>query len=220
MVLVIDGREYSIPTDFTIKKWLEVQQWTSDGDKLISTAMGIPLPSVKLMPEKTKTLAVSLIIATLYPSWNKQTKQGMINLNNITLGQFVDLEVFVSRNYRKTIKEIINVLYNIEVNENDSFTTYWPGIEMYLKWRITLYHNYKNLFDIGPDNEEVSEDLPYNKVDLAYNWYEHIMTLADEKFLNIEPVLNRPLIEALNYLAWYKTKLAKEMESIQKSKMR
>jgi hypothetical protein len=214
MVLSIDGREYNLPTDFTIKKWVELQKLTGDTDKLISSAMGIPLEFAKLIPEKTKTLAVTLIIATLYPSWNKNVKPGLISFENITLGQFVDLEIYISRDYRKTMKEIINVLYSIDIKDNEMFSDYWPGVERYLKWRITLYNNYKNLFGMGGDDDIEIDDLPNNKVDLAYSWYEHIMVLSDEKFLNIDPVLQRPLIEALNYLAWHKTKLEKEAENI------
>jgi hypothetical protein len=214
MVLSIDGKEYNLPTDFTIKKWVELQKLTGDTDKLISSAMGIPLEFTKLMPEKTKTLAVTLIIATLYPSWNKNVNPRRISFENITLGQFVDLEIFISRDYRKTMYEIINILYPDNVNDNEMFSQYWPGVERYLKWRITLYKNYKNLFGISDDERDEMEDLLDSKLDLAYSWYDNIMTLADEKFLNIDPVLQRPLIEALNYLAWHKTKLEKEAENI------
>jgi hypothetical protein len=44
------------------------------------------------------------------------------------------------------------------------------------------------------------------------------MILADGKFLNIEPALNRPLLEALNYLAWNKTQIERQAEEIRLAK--
>jgi hypothetical protein len=214
MQLVIDGREITMPVDFTIDKWIEIQKWTGDTDKLISVSLGLPIATVKLIPEKTKTLAVALIITALYPSWNKEVKPNIISFEKITLGQFIDLEVYISRDYRKTMLDLIKVLYNTDVNQNELFGQYWPGVERYLRWRITLYKQYKNLFNVGDDTEYENEDITDIKTDLAYGWYDHIMTLADEKFLNIEPVLNKPLIEALNYLAWYKTKIEREAEAV------
>ena len=174
--------------------------------------MGFPLEYARLIPEKTKTLCVALLLSALYPSWHKDVKSGIISFENITLGQFVDLEIFISRDYRKTMYEIINILYPDNINGDEMFSQYWPGVERYLKWRITLYKNYKNLFGISDDERDEMEDLLDSKLDLAYSWYDNIMTLADEKFLNIDPVLQRPLIEALNYLAWHKTKIERETE--------
>lgn len=218
MQLVIDGREFQIPTDFTIKKWIEIQKWTSDPDKILSIAIGLPFDVVKIIPEKTKTLAIALITTALYPSWNKSIKPGLISFDNMTLGQFIDLEVFVSRGYQKNIKEIINILHNTEVSEDELFTAYWPSIELYLKWRITLYNAYKNLFNIGGDDDDEGDYSTDIKTDLAYGWYDNIMILADNKFLNIEPVLQQSLISALNYLAWNKTKAEKEAEQLRQLK--
>jgi hypothetical protein len=44
------------------------------------------------------------------------------------------------------------------------------------------------------------------------------MILADGKFLNIEAVTDRPLVEALNYLAWNKTKIEREAELLRQTK--
>lgn len=218
MQLVVDSREFEVPTDFTIKKWLEIQKWTSDPDKVLAIAIGLPLDIVKIIPDKTKALAVALITATLYPSWYKAIKPELISFDNITLGQFIDLEIFVSRGYQKNIKEIINILHDAKVSEDESFTQYWPSIELYLKWRITLYNAYKNLFNIGGDIEDDGDYSADNKTDLAYGWYDNIMVLADEKFLNIEPVLQQPLVSALNYLAWNKTKMEREAEQLRQLK--
>ena len=75
-----------------------------------------------------------------------------------------------------------------------------------MNWRLKLYTKYKSLFNF---NESDSEDTKNNS-DAVYVWYDMLMILADEKFLNIDSASSRPVYEALNFLAWKKDMAAKE----------
>ena len=45
------------------------------------------------------------------------------------------------------------------------------------------------------------------------------MILAEGKFLHIDEVTSKPLIQAFNWLAWNKERIEKEKEEIKKSQM-
>jgi hypothetical protein len=222
MQLVVDGREYNVPEDFTLGTWEELQKWSTNNDKCLSIAFGLPIETIQRMSEKTKQLGLAFISTAMYPDYkplNKKIHNGtLINFNEMTLGQFIDLEVFVGRGFTKHIKDIANILYQTKVDNFWFVGDIWGGIKSYLKWRITLYNSYKNLFNIDNDIRDEVEDTTDSKTDVAHVWYDTIMILADGKFLNIEAVTDRPLVEALNYLAWNKTRIEREAELLRQTK--
>lgn len=220
--LVIDGVEYNIPPDYTLGKWIELQKWNANENKLISLAFGFPLHITEYMKPETKHLALALILGTMYPSYqsiNRNVKGAeLINFSELTLGQFVDLEVFIGRDYVKHIKEIVGVLYQTTVDDEWFIGDVYGALQSYFKWRITLYNSYKNLFNIENNIEDEIDDYHDSNVDVAHVWYDTIMILADSKFINIEIVTEKPLVEALNYLAWHKTKIEREAELLRQAK--
>ena len=54
--------------------------------------------------------------------------------------------------------------------------------------------------------------------DQSHAWYDMIMVLADEKFLNISDAVDRPMVEAFNFIAWKKDQMIKQEQLIQKQK--
>jgi len=222
--LVIEDKEYSLPEDMYLDKWIALSKWSpipTFYPQIISLGMDIPIDKVDLMPDDVKELAVTLIIALTSPDWKgvqrKYNGGELINLDEITLGQFIDLEVSIQDSLYKNIKQIISVLYSgAEVKATTRLSEVWGAIKYYMQWRILLYSKYKNLFDIGGDSDEVVENKQDNNVNNAHIWYDIVMVLADNKFLNIDPVVNRPLIEALNWLAWNKDRIRKEQNELQR----
>lgn len=221
--LVVEDKEYNLPEDMTLETWTALSNWNpvaANYPQIISIAMGMPLKVVDTIPDDTKELAVALILALTSPDWKniKPEYNGgkLINLDKITLGQFVDLEVAISNSLYKNIKQVVSVLYGTEVKPNTKLGDVWGAVTYYMNWRILLYKQYKGLFNIDIDNEEVIENTPSKNVNSAHVWYDIVMTLADNKFLNIEPTVNRPLVEALNWLAWNKDRIRKEQEELNK----
>lgn len=220
--LVIDNIEYNLPEDFSIGKWKELQNWSANENKILSLAFGFHPSTAERIPAKTKHLALSIITATMYPQWRpiiKEVNEGkLINFESIKLGQFIDLEVYIGRDYVKYFNNIIEILYQTPVDNNWLIGDVWGGLQSYFKWRITLYNAYKNLFGIHNDIVEEADYSQDSKTDVAHIWYDTIMILADSKFLNIDAVMDKPLIEALNYLAWNKTQRDREAEMLRHTK--
>jgi hypothetical protein len=212
--LVIGDKEYELPVNLTLDKWIELNKWQLSAERLISVAMGIPLDEVDVIPEETKQLAVALIIAIMNPDWTPvktEVKGGtLVDFNTISLGKFIDLDIYLAT-YTKDIKEIVKVLYGIEDTDDLILSDVFSAIKSFIQWRILLYKQYSNLFNDGGDNEEVVEDN-HIKINPAHSWMDITMTLADGNFLAMDEVLNKPVIQAFNWLAWNKDRIKKENE--------
>ena len=209
--LVIKGIEYPLPTDFTLEKWLQLQS-IDDKDtlKLISTAFDVPLEELNDMPEKTQQVGIAVINALMYPSQVEPTTDYLINYGDLTLGQFVDLEVHIAKGARETIMEIANILYKNTIKPDTLVSKIWGAFVSYMNYRKLLYTQYKGLFGNDGDNDEAGDNNASSPRTTGHVWYEIIMILADGKFLNIESTVNRPVIEAFNWLAWNKNRIQKE----------
>jgi hypothetical protein len=166
-------------------------------------------------------MTLALLNSNLQPEWRGLTKKidngELIDFNTITLGDFIDLEVYIE-NYKKHFPNIVGKLYQVDNPEECLISQTQPAVEYYLKWRMLLYKQYSNLFGMSHVNDE-ADDIQQNKRENpARIWFDIVMVLADDKFLNMDEVLNKPLIQSLNWLAWNKDKKLKEAEQLRKQR--
>ena len=59
--LVINDNEYQVPSDLSLDKWVELNNWSSNPIKFVSVGMGIPLDEAAIIPEETLALASALL---------------------------------------------------------------------------------------------------------------------------------------------------------------
>ena len=224
--LVIGDNEYKLPKDIMLMDYVQLYKRQDDADFILGLAMKIPKDDIAVIPEKTKALAVGLVDAILNPTWvpmnNEVRGCKLINFNTITLGQFIDLEVY-TQDYYKYVPEIVKILYNTNETEDWGIGEVHSAIQGYYNWRKALYFNYKNLFGAVYENDELVEDTqdkPVKNNNTAHAWYDIALLLADGKFLNLESVYEKSVIEAFNWLAWNKENKLKEAEAIRKQKQK
>ena len=221
--LVIEDTEYKLPLDYTVKQWVDMSTAAANPDFMISVGMNMPITEVDKLPESTKVMTLALLNAVLKPTWVGLTKKidggKLLSLDNITLGDFIDLEVYIER-YKKHFPDIVGKLYGVDNPEECLISQVQPAVEYYLKWRMLLYKQYSNLFGMTDVNDEADEIQQRNRPNPAHVWFDIVMVLADDKFLNMDDVLNKPLIQALNWLAWNKDKKKKEAELLRKQNRR
>lgn len=217
--LVVDDCEYKLPMDYTVKQWVNMSTAAVNPDFMISVGMDMPIDEVDKLPESTKTMTLALLNAVLHPTWIGLTRKidggELISLDNITLGDFIDLEVYIE-DYKKQFPKIIGKLYGVDNPEECFISQVQPAVEYYLKWRMLLYKQYSNLFGMSYVNDEADEVPQHKRENPAHVWFDIVMVLADDKFLDMDAVLNKPLIQSLNWLAWNKDKKKKEAELIKK----
>lgn len=214
--LEIGEDTYTLDGSWTIEQWMELQKYDSSLDimwpKLISKATGAPIEQCVQIPNETLEVGVALVASLMAPSWSKPKKRylkgELVEFDRMTIGQFMDCEVAVGRGLDKWMHLLIGTLYNVNIESclHWELKTVYPAAHAYMNWRLDLYKKYDSLFELSERDSEDTE----NASDSAYAWYDMLMVLADEKFLNIKDAAERPVYEALNYMAWKKDMAKKE----------
>jgi hypothetical protein len=222
--LVIKDKEYKLPEDLTLDQWIEVTKFDIglefNHKKIVSLCFDIPYDEVDIIPDKTIQLLISFIYVMLYPEHQPLKKDYMggeyINLNGLTLGKFIDMEIYLSDGLNKSIKPIIKTLWGIEPTDEFMISGVWTGIQNFISYRNSLYKNYTNLF--GGEGDGYAEvETKQTTQDIKKIWYDIILTLAEGKFLFIDDVTDKSLVSAFNWLAWNKDKMEKQKEEIKKN---
>ena len=222
--LEIGNDAYQIKGDWTLDEWMNLKKYDTTMEllwpKFIHEATGAPIEQCVNIPHETLEVGVALIASLMAPSWSLPTKKylrgELVDLNNMSIGQFIDCEVAIGRGLEQWLHLLVGSLYQVEPETTRSweFNKVYGAVHNYLNWRLELYKKYDSLFEIEEGEPEPTE----NKTDAAYAWYDMLMMLADEKFLNIKDATERPVYEALNYVAWRKDKAKKE--ELERKKMK
>lgn len=208
MKLVIRKKEYEIPTNLSLEVWCDLMRYgfsEENYNRIISIAFNIPEVRVKLIPKKQQEVCLTIIQTLMNPPIRERHNL-KINLNNITFGDFIDMEVYIDNGIHKNMKQIIDLLFDLEYSDELKITDVYEGLIKYFNFRKSIFNRYKKLFDADDEIPTEKEKLP-----TSYIWWEILMILADGKFLNIDEATKKPLIQALNYISWNKDKNTREI---------
>ena len=213
--LEIEGKKYQLDQEWNVNTWLQLHKWNPEEQwqwpKMIEIASGAPAELVAELDYDIQYEAILIVTGNMVPNWAQlQTKIGsykLINIENLTIGQFVDLEVALSRGLEKNLDWLVSILYDCPKKDVLTWNYEWAfaALQTWYVHRKNILEGYTDLFELG----EVEEDSRTIKVDPAHNWYDLLMVLAEEQFLNIHQVVDRPVHEALNFLAWKKDQAKK-----------
>lgn len=212
MILQINKNEYRLDERMTFNMWKQIMTYdftiVETQRDIVGIAFDIPDFELELIPEKTLELGMLIIYDKLFPSKNSNYK--IISFKDFTLGQFIDLEIFFTKSMVKNVDLIIEKLFNIDVKTIKYIDEVWWGINAYYNYRKNIFIKYKNLFETDQETTQLEEEV--EKIDVEYLWWEVIMILANNEFLNIEKVVEQPLFSALNFLAWDRDKKQRELK--------
>ena len=219
--LEIENTKYRLDAEWSVDTWLKLHKWDHEQEwlwpKIIELASGAPADLVALLDHTIQYESILIIGANMSPNWAqlKLEVEGhkMIRFEDLTIGQFIDLEVALSRGLETNLDWLISTLYNCDRKEvlNWNYETAFAALQTWYVHRKGLLESYSDLFEQNEGEEEGYGP----KIDPAHNWYDFLMVLADEDFLKIHKVVERPAIEALNFIAWKKDQ-AKKQELEQK----
>jgi len=214
----INDKEYGVPEKYTVDQWIKLSKWQlkdkEDWVYIIAQATGAPLRELQEIEETNEEL-FSFMISIVFSAFGEVSgplqktigKYKLMNLEEMTIGNFIDLDIYASdgNNFDKLIAK----LYDMPVEEvkKQVIDLVMPTAQYYFNWRRSVYKNYATLFDY---NEEMEGETRETGMSPAYAWYETVMVLCDGKFNNISAAVVRPFREAFNYLSWKKTKVNEE----------
>lgn len=142
------------------------------------------------------------------------------DLDALTIGDFADLDVLITEGIQSGLAQILGLLYGAPSTrvEDWDMRQAWPAVVYYMTFREGIYRGYRNLFEISESPVEegsTTADDP-GPHSARHAWYRIFMTLCNDRFLDLEGVPYRPLVEALNFLAYQKEKNVQTNAKLQK----
>ena len=222
MILSVDGKEYKVPTYLTIGKWSKLQNWMYNDfntERIISIAMDMEMSEANKLPDDIKKTC--MFILTNMMLYKDKTPIGdMIDFNKMTIGDFIDLEIYIAGGIHNHIDPAFEKLWDgVEYDPDFSAHQIWFGLTKYFNFRKTIFNKYKSLFGLDKQTKKQNDELHItNQNDVARVWYKLLLILANDDFLKLDEVSDKPLIAALNYLAYDKDRKTEELNRIKNMK--
>ncbi len=211
----INGKSYAIPQRLTIDHYNSLINFDWEDPKyypmIVSQLVDAPLPQLAKAEPQQLTLGIVFAVKAM----NARKEVEMLNLDEITFGQFIDLDVYLTIGLDKHFKDIAKILCP---NSNFSDEVMW-AIEKYVAFRTYTYRQYKILFGLTDNDIYDAEPDEIKKTQIAKSWYNIIVNIAKENILYIDQVTEQPLKKALNFMALQKEKAVEENLRKQKLKI-
>jgi hypothetical protein len=213
--LLIDDRKYSLPKDLTLGQWKSIVAGNTP-DEILCAALDITADEMALVNDDIKSIMITMLFEVLYPKAKVNLKvrgHKLIDFESISLGTFIDLDVYLTAGLDKRIVEIVNLLYGAE--EDWLVSEVWGAIQMYIGWKSAIYQGYPNLFTVsGADKMSVATEHS-----TAKRWFDLIMVIANDDVLRMDAVTELPLKQAFNWLAWNKERKLKEHRAAEQQRL-
>jgi len=187
----------------------------------MATILNCPIYKLNMMDEEVFYFISGILIHRIDVSDVEVVDQieefKLRKFEDFTFGEWVDLDTFISKSATQNVTKIASILYGAdeEICKDWDIKEVWGAIVEANKWRETVYKEYDEFFELG-ESEESDEDASDANIQLM--WYQSIIVLADDDFLKIHQVVERPYREALNYLTWKKSQVQKQKLEILKRK--
>ena len=213
----INDTTFEIPDRLTLDQYEMLLSFDWQDEKyyplIVSKLTGAPAEQMSQAPEKALVLAMSLIIDLM----NRRTEVDMLDLTNITFGQFIDLDVWLTMGLDKNFKSVCGLLCPAAAYADEAMY----AIEKFAEFRVFTYRQYKVLFGITDAEMDIAIEegaAPKDKLHVARSWYRVIVTLAGDDLLNIDAVTDEPLRKALNFMSYQKERVLEAQEKERQSK--
>ena len=203
----INDKKWAIPTRVTIEEWQQLQQWEVDNQAhwpwIVAAISSYDASEFDEAPQDSMQLFIGFIIAAT----NRRTLKHQPDYTQLTFGQFVDLDCYLSLGIEKNIHNVLEVL---------GVDTPWADealavIDQYIKWRATIYKQYADLFGLNKkDGLPNDDEVMYDPKEVSRGWYMVICELTNWDVLKMDAITEEPLHKILTYLQIKKEKETKE----------
>ena len=216
--IVIEGKEYKLPSSFTVDQWIELMQYDfenpKDWPKILAFLTEEDPEFLLKAGEDSLKLTTTVIV---YKMNQRKEAKGMKDFNTILFGEFIDLDIWIAQGIRKNLKSILNILCPKIKRADEAL---WV-LDQFVNWRNGIFRMYKVLFGIDDrqldgDGDIDDDDEAYDPMALARNWYAVIVELANWDVLKIDQITDLPLLKALNFMALKKQRAMEELAAIKK----
>jgi len=212
--LKLNNRTYKLPKRYTIEQWKAVVKLDLEDPKswpiILGTALGCRPTKFWNCREDSLILGASLVLHEM----SKRRALKHIDFTTITIGEFIDLDIWLVGGAEKHIDEILGILAGGPIKYIDE--ALWI-IDNYANFRVSTYRSYAGLFGInesGLDGVDV-EEYPDPK-SVQTGWYRVLVDLADDDILRLDQITEQPLYKTLTFMSLRKERALKEQQQLNK----
>lgn len=215
--LKLNYRTYKLPERYTIDQWKQVVKLDMEDPKswphVLAIALNQKVAKFYNCNEDSLILGASLVINEM----SKRRVGKHIDFTKISIGQFVDLDIWMVGGMEKNIDQLIETLSKEPLKWIDEALYI---IDEYANFRISTYRSYAGLFGINEKTGEQDEVDPddWNPNKIAAGWYKVLVDLADNDLLRLDPITEEPLYKALTFMSLRKERALEEQQRQSKQK--
>lgn len=206
--MTIEGQVYKIPAELTVEQWAKAIKFDlgepAYWPHIINAVTDAPIHLLKDVDEDSLELAVIFIATTM----QQREAVEMMNLEAMTFGEWVDLDVYAAFGIDKHFQDILGI---IAPEATTAAQGLW-ALDKYTSFKKFILNQYKELFGIEGNVEDVEEAEEMEPMQVAKQWYKLIIGLAKDDVLKLDDVTEQPLKKVLNFMAHEKEEALKEQE--------
>lgn len=210
--LTIDKKKYGIPNRLTVKQWKQLISYDFSDyfqySKIIASLIDAPVDKVAQCTEESQILAIGFIINLM----NQRKEYVVRDFNEITFGEFVDLDVYIVMGIEKNLDPILEILTPEGMDVTEWMDEALWLVDRYTQFRVFTYRQYSGLFGINSNgDQEMDEDEEdWDPKKVAKGWYKVLIDMSDNDITKIDYVTEQPLKKVLNLMAYRKEKQLEE----------
>jgi hypothetical protein len=224
----IGDAEYEIPEVIDLRLFVRALAWDITEYKnlrpFVSTITQCPIAQLNLLDEKTFELILGCCIRLLDVNEIEISHNiGLYQLkpfHEYTFGEFMDIDILLAGGgIQRHATELVSKMYGMpeSIAERTDIKKVWPALLEIVKFRKSVYLEYSEFFGMDSTLDDEKEIKEFDISELQYMWYGAVLVLADNQFLNINTVTERPYKEALNFLTWKKHEAEKaQLENLKR----
>lgn len=214
--LKLNHRTYKLPNRYTIDQWKAVLRLDMEDPrswpKILAIALDQRVAKFMKVDEDSLILGASLIINEM----SKRKVGKHIDFTQISIGKFVDLDIWLVSGTEKHIDEILDTLCEEPIKYIDE--ALWL-VDQYSNFRISTYRSYAGLFGLNDRMEQEDIDPEeWEPQKIAKGWYKVLVDLADNKILDLDQITDQPLYKALTFMSLRKERALEEQQRQLKQK--
>ncbi len=188
----------------------------------VATILGCPLNVLMKLDEEVLAFITGVCLQKVQlqnSECNLRVEEhDLIDFDEISFGQFIDLDTYISKGAGVNLSKITEILYNAKGVGHWPVELVWGALQEWNRFRTEIYKQYDEFFELSDNDTNPVDEDDAPEANIQLMWWEAIMALAGEDFMKIHQVVERPYKEALNYLTWKKAKVQKEKLQILKQK--
>lgn len=219
----IGSKKWKVPNHITVSQFEAVQALGLESPwarmLFISQLTGCPIEELKALSAQDLELAFTAATSAMKSLEKPLEYRGAIDFEELTFGQFIDLDILTHEGLDNHMTQAISIIWDKpqEIVADDALYKYITGLGLWAEKRQQIYSQYSQFF--GLDNPG-AEDPEAEGADIRRSWYQAVITLAGEDFSKMNTVVDRPVIECLNFLAWMKDMARKREAQIRQQELK